>query len=103
MGARHKKLLILLSMIEIAGLLFIGMNFVWAGESGVDTTATYEIVYEASASQAKTIRSAVVIEVMKIGSREFLVIAPPSVTSTPVRGYIDLEHVRSLLPIGSFE
>ena len=70
--------------------------------AGVNPETYYQIVYEVSEQEAKTISAARVAGVLKIGSREFLIIEPQGLPGI-VSGYLDLEHVRSILPPTYFQ
>jgi hypothetical protein len=82
-------------------LAALGGSGAAAAISGVDEAVYYEIVYNTGANQASTIKRARVLDVLRIGEREFLVLESPS-TNNPLKGFVSLEDVRSILPPGSF-
>ncbi|MBI2093901.1 MAG: hypothetical protein HYT88_04185 [Candidatus Omnitrophica bacterium] len=72
---------------------------------GLDPETYYEIIFALNNERAQTIPNVNVIDVVKIGSREFLVITPHGLggDGKGSKGYVDLSSVRSILPALKFE
>lgn len=78
-----------------------GSGVAAAAVNGIDEAIYYEVVYNTGTQTAATIKRAKVLDVLRIGEREFLVLESPS-TNNPLKGLVSLEAVRSILPPGSF-
>jgi hypothetical protein len=73
-----------------------------ANVEGVDSEQFYQITFAASDTSTQTVANAKVVDVLRIGSVEFLVIEPGGVTGVS-RGYLSLPHVRAILPGRKFQ
>ena len=88
--------------ILAAGIAWLaGGQMAAAAVNGIDESVYYEVVYSTSNQSEATIKRAKVVDVLRIGEREFLVLESPS-TNNPLKGLVSLEAVRSILPPGSF-
>ena len=84
------------------GVLITG-SYAQAGINGISVDAEYQVTYEVSDSQAKTLSRVRVGDTVLIGAREFLIIELPGSPTSWVRGYLDLQHVRSILPVEALD
>lgn len=87
-----------------AGLLLsgLGASRAAADVEGVNAEQFYEIVYTTSDTSTQTVANAKIVDVVRIGSVEFLVIEPGGVSGVS-RGYLSLPHVRAILPGRKFQ
>ena len=83
--------------------VLIGGSCAQAGINGVSVDAEYQVTYETSANQAKTLSRVRVGDTVLIGAREFLIIELPGSPTSWVKGYLDLQHVRSILPTDAMD
>ncbi len=94
----HRKMV--WGLAVVVGLVG-GASVAWSAVSDLFSEYTYEVEYAANESKTRVLRNVRIVEVTRLGRREFLVIEPRgsarSAGST-ARGYINLEHVRAILP-----
>ena len=80
------------------GCVLLSAQSVWAaGELTLDPDAYYEVTFQTSQSETRTVKSVKVVEVAKIAGHEFLVIEPTNVPQK-ARGYVAFERVSAILP-----
>ena len=79
----------------------VGQPAAWADVPGIDPTTYYEVTYATGATQARTIKAAKIVDLKTIGSQEFLIIEPQGLPGA-AQGYISLNALRSILPVGYF-
>ena len=60
----------------------------------------YAVIVETNAHESQTVKPVKLVKVIKLGERSFLVVEVAS--PQPVVGYIDLEHIRAILPTQGF-
>ncbi len=85
----------------VLGVLLAAPSGAHAAVTGVDPDEYFEVVYEISGNTARTIANARVVDLVRIGSVEFLVIEPSGLGVS--QGYLSLPHVRSILPSRKFQ
>lgn len=69
----------------------------WAAALGLDPEGYYEVVYQLSETEARSIKPVKVLDLAKVGAREFVVIEPTNFPQK-ARGYIALERISAILP-----
>lgn len=69
----------------------------WASSLGVETEGYYEVVYQLSDTEARSVKPVKALELVKIGGREFLLIEPTNFPQK-VRGYIAFDRISAMLP-----
>ena len=90
------------TLCGVVGLFLFGSQ-AEAGINGISVDVEYQVTYEVSDSQAKTLSRARVGDTVLLGAREFLIVELPGSPTSWVKGYLDLQHVRSILPIDALE
>ena len=91
-------------VVLIAAGLVSAANPAWAFFEGVDLDRDYDVVYEASNAEARTVTGVRLVGVVKIGTREFIAVSrQPGSRVDAVKGYLSIESVRAILPEGTFE
>ncbi len=85
----------------MAGTLLAAARPALAAVPAVETGKYYDVEYENSNGQFRTIKRVKVVDLVTIGHSEFLVIESSSPTN-PVRGFVRMELVKSILPEGGF-
>lgn len=86
----------------LVGVL-LGAPCAQAGLTGINVDAEYQVTYEASDNQAKTLPRVRIGDTVLLGAREFLIVELPGSPTSWVKGYVDLTSVRSILPVDALE
>ena len=82
----------------VMGWVLWGPCVVWAeGELTLDPDVYYEVTFQTSQSETRTVKPVKVLEVVKIANREFLAIESATLFRK-TRGYVALERVSTILP-----
>jgi len=66
-----------------------------AAATGLDPELEYNVTFEISEKEGKTLTAVHVIDTMEIGGKTFLVVI---LSGYRTRGFIDIDSVRSILP-----
>lgn len=94
----------LVGVLLIAAGLLATAQPARASFEGVDLGRDYDIVYEASDAEVRAVTGVRLVGVVKIGSQEFLAISrQPSSRVDAVKGYLNVDSIRSILPEDTFE
>ncbi len=85
-------------LLSGCGLLVSGFALpVQAAALGLDPDGYYEVLYQLSDTEARSIRPVKVLELIKIGAREFVVVEPTNFPQK-MKGYIAFERISAILP-----
>lgn len=67
-------------------------------EVALDPEALYEVTYQVTEYESRTVKPVRALEVVQLGGREFLVIEPTS-TPQPTQGFVALDRISAILPV----
>jgi hypothetical protein len=67
-------------------------------EIALDSDALYEVTYQVTDTESRTIKPVRALEIIQLGSREFLMIEPTS-TPQPTQGFVALDRISAILPV----
>ena len=85
----------LVGLFVLGGLVNLP-RVAWAARpTAFDPDSTYTVTYEAGSTQSTTAEGVKILDVVTIGSKEFLVVELG--LGTKKRGYINLEAVRTIV------
>lgn len=78
-----------------AALLWVGGGNAIAQAAGPDPELEYNVTFEISNEEAKTLTAVHVLDTAEIGGRRFLVVLLPGYRT---RGFINIDSIRAILP-----
>lgn len=83
------------SLLMGAALLAVGGSQTAGAATGLDPELEYNVTFEISEKEAKTLTAVRVLDTMEIGGKTFLVVILPGYRT---RGFINIDSIRSILP-----
>lgn len=82
-------------MLVGAVLLVVGGGQAAGAATGLDPELEYNVTFETSEKESKTLTAVRVIDTMEIGGRMFLVVILPGYRT---RGFISIDRISAILP-----
>jgi hypothetical protein len=70
----------------------------WAAHPIVESDVEYAVTYEVNFFETETVRPVKLVDVVTLGSKQFLVVEVRGFNKT-ASAFIDLEHIRVILPL----
>jgi len=82
-------------LLAVVALLLVCSAQARAAAAGLDPELEYNVTFETSEKESKTLTAVRVLDTMEIGGRQFLVVILPGYRT---RGFINIDSIRSILP-----
>ena len=83
--------------LVLVGVWGSALTPAWASALGLDPDGYYEVIYQLSNTEARSIKPVKVLELIKVGNRDFLVIEPVNFPQR-TKGYLAFERISAILP-----